>query len=54
MEYVIVNEWYGYWYATMILMLMTALNILVYCGLFFVMTVVYDIYKQVTAKWTKN
>ena len=51
MEYILINEWYSLWYATIVLSLMTMFNALVFTGVVFVVTVVYDIYKQVTTKW---
>ena len=54
MEYFLINEWYSYWYATLVLSLLTAFNVLVWCGVVFVFTVVYDIVKQVLIKWRKK
>jgi|694.fasta_scaffold91265_2 hypothetical protein len=54
MEYILINEWYSYWYATNLLMLMTLVNILAFAGVMFVVSVVYDIVKQVLTKWRKK
>ena len=54
MEYFLINEWYSYWYATLILSLLTAFNVVVWCGVAFVASVVYDIAKQVLVKWRKK
>jgi len=51
MEYVFVNDWYIYWFATVTLAIWTSLACLVVIGTAFISTVVYDIYKQVNAKW---
>lgn len=53
MEYFLINEWYSYWYATVILSLLTAFSVVVWCGVFFVGVAVFDIYKQVASKWVK-
>ena len=54
MEYILINEWYSYWYATLVLGFLTMMNILVFTGVVFVVSVVYDIVKQVTLKWRKK
>ena len=51
MEYILINEWYSYWYATLVLGFLTMMNILVFTGVVFVVSVVYDIVKQVMTKW---
>ena len=51
MEYILINEWYSYWYATLVLGFLTMMNILVLTGVVFVVSVVYDIVKQVMTKW---
>lgn len=53
MEYLLINEAFSFWYATVVLSILTAFSVLVWCGVFFVTTVVYDIYKQVSLKYTK-
>lgn len=54
MEYFLINEWYSYWYATVIMSLLTAFSVVVWCGVLFVATAVYDIYKQVAIKYTAS
>jgi hypothetical protein len=54
MEYVFVNDWYIYWFATITLLAWTSIVWLLFVGVVFVTTVVYDIYKQVTLKWSKK
>ena len=54
MEYILINEWYSLWYATIVLSLLTMMNVLVFSGVVFVITVVYDIVKQVLSKWRKK
>ena len=55
MEYILVNEWYVYWYATVMLSLLTWLSIVTLSGTVFIVSVVYDIVKQISSKWsTKN
>ena len=54
MEYVFVNDWYIYWFATITMLIWTSICFLVLIGTVFISTVVYDIYKQVTMKWKKK
>ncbi len=54
MEYVLINEWYSLWYATLVLSLFTMLDILVLTAVVFVISAVYDIVKQVLTKWSKK
>ena len=51
MEYVFVNDWYIYWFASLTLIVYTLVTLLIAVGVSFVATIVYDIYKQVSAKW---
>ena len=53
MEYILINEWYSLWYATLVLGFLTMMNALVFTGVVFVVSVVYDIVKQVMTKWAK-
>lgn len=52
MEYVFVNDWFIYWFATTTMVIWTSVSLLVVIGTVFVSTIVYDIYKQVTLKWS--
>ncbi len=54
MEYILINEWYSLWYATLVLAFLTMMNILVFTGVVFVVSVVYDIVRQVLSKWRKK
>ena len=54
MEYVFVNDWYIYWFATLTLTTYTLLTFSIAIGVAFVATVVYDIFRQVTIKWSKK
>lgn len=53
MEFILINEWYSYWYATLVLGFLTAVDIMIFCAVVFLLTIVYDIYNQVTTKWAK-
>ena len=54
MEFVFVNDWYIYWFATLTLTIYTLTTCLMFVGVAFVTTVVYDIFKQVNLKWRKK
>ena len=54
MEFVFVNDWYIYWFATLTLTAYTLITFLLSVGVIFVTTIVYDIFKQVTLKWRKK
>jgi hypothetical protein len=54
MEYILINEWYSLWYATLVLSLFTMFDVLVFTFVVFVIGVVYDIVKQVIVKWRKK
>ena len=51
MEYVFVNDWFIYWFATATMIIWTAMAWLVLVGTVFMTTIVYDIVKQVNMKW---
>ncbi len=54
MEYVFVNDWFIYWFATVAMIIWTSMAWLMLVATVFITTVVYDIFKQVTLKWKKK
>lgn len=53
MEFVFVNDWYIYWFATVTMLIWTMFSVLILIGTAFIATIVYDIVKQVMVKWRK-
>jgi hypothetical protein len=51
MEYVFVNDWFIYWFATITLVCYSVAAWLLIIAGVFVTTVVYDIFRQVALKW---
>ena len=54
MEYFLINEFFSYWYATIIMTLLTCLSIFGICGAVFFVTIVYDITRQVIDKYKRS
>ena len=54
MEYVLINEWYSLWYATLVLSLFTMFDLMILAAVVFTASAVYDIVKQVLVKWRKK
>jgi hypothetical protein len=54
MEFVFVNDWYIYWFATLTMTIYTLTTFLITVGVVFVSAVVYDIVKQIITKWKKK
>lgn len=52
MEYILVNDWYVYWFATTAMVIWTSVSLLVVAATVFISTIVYDIYRQVALKWS--
>lgn len=51
MEYVFVNDWYIYWFATTTLVIWSCLASMLVIFVVFLSSIVYDITKQVITKW---
>jgi hypothetical protein len=54
MEYVFVNDWFIYWFATLTLVCYSVIAWLLITSGVFISAIVYDIVKQITLKWRKK
>ena len=54
MEFVFVNDWFIYWFATLTMLVYTLITFMIAVGVSFVTAVVYDIVRQVLVKWRKK